>query len=79
MTESNPKIMAETFNNFFLKIASDINSKIIHTNTNYKDYLQGSILNPFFLKPATKKEVISVFNETKTNKSTGPNSIPTHK
>ena len=59
--------MAETFNNFFMKIASDINSKIIHTNTNYKDYLQGSIISPFFLKPATKKEVTSVFNEMKTN------------
>ena len=38
-TESNSKIMAETFNNFFVTIASDIDSKIIHTNTRYKDYL----------------------------------------
>ena len=77
-TESNPKIMAETFNNFFVTIASDIDSKIIRTNTSYKDYLQDSVFNSFFLKPATKKEVISVINEMKTNKSTGPNSIPTH-
>ena len=61
-----------------MTIASDIDSKIIHTNTNYKDYLKGSILNSFFLKPATVKEVISVINEMKTSKSTGPNSIPTH-
>ena len=70
--------MAETFNNFFVTIVSDIDSKIIHTNTSYKDYLQDSVLISFFLKPATKKEVISVINEMKTNKSTGPNSIPTH-
>ena len=76
-TESNSKIMAETFNNFFVTIASDIDSKIIHTNTSYKDYLQGSVLNSFFLKPASETEVISVINEMKTNKSTGPNSIPT--
>ena len=38
-TESNPEIKAETFNNFFATAASDIDSKIIHTNTNYKDYL----------------------------------------
>ena len=76
-TESNSKIMAETFNNFFVTIASDIDSKILHTNTSYKDYLQGSVLNSFFLKPASEKEVISVINEMKTNKSTGPNSIPT--
>ena len=37
--------MAETFNNFFVIIASDIDSKIIHTNTNYKGYLQGSVIN----------------------------------
>ena len=30
--------MAETLTNF-LTIDSDIDSKIIHTNTNYKDYL----------------------------------------
>ena len=38
-TESNSKIMAETFNNFFMTIASDIDNKIIHTNTSYKDSL----------------------------------------
>ena len=69
--------MTETFNNFFVTIASDIDSTIIHTNTSYKDYLQGSVLNSFFLKPASEKEVKSVINEMKTKKSTGPNSIPT--
>ena len=69
--------MVETFNNFFVTIACDIDSKTIHTNTSYKDYLQGSVLNSFFLKPASEEEVISVINEMKTNKSTGPNSIPT--
>ena len=69
--------MTETFNNFFVTIASDIDSKIIHTNTCYKDYLQGSVLKSLFLKPAYKKEFISVINELKANKSTGPNSIPT--
>ena len=69
--------MTETFNNFFVTIASDIDSTIIHTNTSYKDYLQGSVLNSFFLKPASEKEVKLVINEMKTKKSTGPNSIPT--
>ena len=69
--------MTETFNNFFVTIASDIDSKVIHTNTSYKDCLQGSVLKSFFLKPASEKEVKSVVNEMKTKKSTGPNSIPT--
>ena len=70
-TESNPKIMSETFNNFFVTIAIFIDSKIIHTNTSYKNYLQESLLNSFLLKPATKKDVVSVINEMKTNKSAG--------
>ena len=69
--------MTETFNNFFVTIASEIDSKIIHTNTSSKDYFPGSVLDSFFLKPASKKEVISVINEMKTNKSTSPSSIPT--
>ena len=75
--KSNRKIIAETFNNFSIIISSDIDSKTIHTNTNYKDGLQDSELNSFFIKLATEKEVISVFDETKINESTGPNSIPT--
>ena len=35
------KRIAETFNNFFVTIARDKDSKIIHTKTNYKD----SVLN----------------------------------
>ena len=76
-TESNSKIMAEIFNIFFVTTARDIGSKIIHTNTSYKDYLQRYVLNSFFLKPASTKEVISVINEMRTNKSAGPNSVPT--
>ena len=70
--------MAETSNNLFVTITGNIDIQIIHTNTSYKYYLQDSVLNSFFLKPATKKEVISVIDEMKTNKSTGPNRIPTH-
>ena len=47
-TESNSKIMDETFHNFFVTIASDIDSKTIYTNSNYKYYLQDSVLNLFF-------------------------------
>ena len=43
-TESNPKIMAEKFNNFFVTITRDVDSKIIHTITSYKDYVQENTL-----------------------------------
>ena len=54
--------MAQTFHNFFVTIACDIDNKIIHTNTNYEDFLQDSVLKP----------VISVNNEVKTNKLIDP-------
>ena len=76
-TESNPKTMTEAFNIFFVTIDRNIDSKIIHTNSNYKDYLQDPVLNSFFINPATAKEVISAFNEMETKKTTGFNSIPT--
>ena len=68
--------MAETFNNIIVTIAKDIDRKIIHTDTSYKDSLQDSVLNSFYLKLGTEEEFISVINEMKTNKSTSPNYIP---
>ena len=62
-TESYIKLWLKHLETFlYLAIPRDIDSKIIHTNTSYKGYLQGSLLKSFFLKPATKKEVISVIN-----------------
>ena len=43
--ESSPKILADSFNNFFVTIAENIDKNIIHTNANYKDYLQNSVTN----------------------------------
>ena len=58
--ESNPKILVDTFNNFFVTMAENINKKIIHTNANYKDYLENSVTNSFFLKPTKEGEVTSI-------------------
>ena len=73
--ESSPKILPDSFNNFFLTIAKNINKKII--NANYKDYLENSVTNLFFLKPRNEKEVNSVIKQMKTNKAIVSNSIPT--
>ena len=43
--ESSPKILADSFNNFFVTIAENIDKNIIHTNANYKDYLENSVTN----------------------------------
>ena len=74
--ESSRKILTDSFSNFFVTIAKNINKKIIHTNANYKDYLGNSVTNSFFLKP-TNEKVNSIIKQMKTNKAIGPSSIPT--
>ena len=75
--ESSHKILADSFNNFFVTIAENIDKNIIHANANYKNYLENSVTNSFFLKPTNKEEVSSIIKQIKTNKAIGPNSIPT--
>ena len=77
--ESSPKILVDSFNNFFVTIAENIDKNIIHTNANYKDYLENSVTNSFFLKPTNEEEVDSIIKQMKINKAIGPNSIPTKK
>ena len=67
---------ADSFNNFFVTIAENIDKKIIHTNANYKNYPENSRINSFFLKPTNKEEVNSTIKKIKTNKTLDPNSIP---
>ena len=45
-------------------LAENIDKNIIHTNANYKDYLEKSATNSFFLKPT--EEVNSVIKQMKT-------------
>ena len=75
--ESSPKILADSFNKFFMTIAENIDKNIIHTNANDKDYLEKFRTNSFFLKPANEEEVNSIIKQMKKNKAIGPNSIPT--
>ena len=75
--ESSHKILTDSFNNFFVTIAKNINKKIIHTNANYRDYLGNSVTNSFFLKPTNEEKVNSIIKQMKTNKAIGPSSIPT--
>ena len=38
--QTSPKILADSFNNFFVSIAGNIDKKNIHTNAKYKNYLE---------------------------------------
>ena len=53
--ETNPKTILDDFNKFLSTIPKDIDNKIIPTNKTYKDYLNVSIVNSFFLTPVNNK------------------------
>ena len=70
--ETNPTTMSETINKFFSTIAKDIDNKIILFNKTHKDYLNGLIVNSFFLTPVNNEELESLTKEMNTSKSVGP-------
>ena len=53
--ETNPKTILDAFNKFLSTIPKDIDNKIIPTNKTYKDYLNVSIVNSFFLTHVNNK------------------------
>ena len=65
MSESSPKIFADSFYNFFVTIAENIDNKIIHANASYKDNLGNSVVNSFFVKPTNEEEVNSTIMQMK--------------
>ena len=69
--------MADPFNNFLVSIAENIDKKIIHTNANYRDYLENSVTNSFSLKPKNEEEVNSTIKQMKTIKALDQNRNPT--
>ena len=74
---SDPKLVAETFNNYFSSIGSELQGKIHHHGKDFSCYLKNSNTNNFFIKPTYMTEVINTINNLSTNKAVGPNSVPT--
>ena len=71
------KVVANKFNNLFNSMASNIDSKIIQTKTNFQDTLKNPNENSFFIFPTTKEEIEDNIKLLNNDKKTGPNSIPT--
>ena len=75
--ETDPVVLNDSFNKFFLTIAQKIESKIVATNKNYSDYLTNPSEKTFFLRPTTPDETKDIIKTLSVGKSVGPNSIPT--
>ena len=72
-----PKEVADTFNNYFSSIASELQSKIHNHGKDFSAFLENCNPNNFFIKPTNVLEVINNINDLSSNKALGPNSIPT--
>ena len=74
---SQPKDIAEHFNDYFTSISKELQKHIPPTKRNFPDYLKNPIAESFFLTPTTPEEISDLIQTLSSNKSTGPNSIPT--
>ena len=72
----NPSDVSTFFNDFFVNIGPDTDSKIpVTQNITPEKFLKERNQLDYILAPVTEKEVLEIINALD-NKSTGPNSIP---
>ena len=77
-TVTKPQDIAEHFNEFFTSIGKNLQENIPPTKKRYSNYLKNPNPDSFFISATTPEEVSDVIMTLKSNKSTGPNSIPTN-
>ena len=73
---TNPKNIANAFNNFFTNIGPSL-SKTIFQSKNFKNLLNNSSLNSFVLKLVTHDEVRKLISQLNNRKALGPTSRKT--
>ena len=75
--KTNPVILSDSLNNFFVIIKQKIETKLLHTDKHYSEYLTTPIDNTFILAPTSSKETEDVIKTLSLGKVIGPNSVPT--
>ena len=73
---TDPVMIANNFNEYFLNVATKISNKIPRNPNTPLRYLNAPNNNSFFVSPTVPDEVSSIIQSLKKSKSTGPNSIP---
>ena len=73
---TNPKDIADVFNNYFSNVATGIKSSIKYSRNKFFDFLPQININSFFINPTDKTEIKNILS-LHPLKSIGPNSIPT--
>ena len=72
---TNPKNIANAFNNFFINIDPSLSKTIPQSTRNFKSFLNNSLLNLFVLRPVTHDEVRKLISQLNNRKALGPTSI----
>ena len=76
-TISNPMEISNIFNNYFSSIATKTKLNISFSRKHFSDFLINRSSISFFVNPTDKTEIEDVVSSLDSNKSVGPNSIPT--
>ena len=72
---TNPKNIANAFNNIFTNIGPSLSKTIPQSKKNFKNFLNNSSLNSFVLKPVTHDEVRKLISQLNYWKALAPTSI----
>ena len=73
---SDPKSVANHFNNFFTTIADSIRSEMQPAHNHFSKFLKNSNPNSMYLTQTNPEEVAKIIGSFSDSKSSGPNSIP---
>ncbi len=75
---SDPKTVANAFNNYFANIGTNLSKSIPKTTKSPMDYLTNPVCNSLFLFPATACEIETEISKLNTRRATGLFSIPVY-
>ena len=74
--ETDPQIIANTFNDFYASVAEKIRAEIPRNPRSFSTFLKNPNPRNLFLSPVTKNEVICCISYIDSSKASGPYSIP---
>ena len=75
---TDPKQVANTFNDYFSSIGTSLQKNIHHYGKNFTHYLGNANEHTFFIRPTSQEEVCNQIINLNSNKAEGPSSIPTN-
>ena len=72
---SDPQVISDAFNDFFVNIGPKLASTIKTDGKNYYDYLSSPLSSSLYMNPIVNEEIVKIIHSFKQNKSTGHDGI----